>query len=354
MTGGVEGTDAGDWDDLGFPEVRPMVQGDIALERLLNLYFELLNAAVPLTRDELRQRVPFYRRYKETDGEAFRRAFERDKDVLRSAGFPLVITEVSGADPKDYRYSIEAPEESVILPDLAPDELAALRVAARIVKVGNTAIDQALLRLGGVIDTIPEEYAFPVEAVGAPLAELEVPAGLAELQEARRRCTVVRFGYRGTPREVEPLRIFYQRGWWYLTAYDRGHDDQRHFRVDRMTSVDGEPGPVVVATSEGYDPSRHDPVKPMEDPWAWGEGDPIEATLLIDPGWGMSIIPNLPPDVDVGFNPDGSAVVTLEVRNREGFRWLVLGLLEHGEILGPEELRADLVGWLSDMAGADQ
>ena len=211
-----------------------------------------------------------------------------------------------------------------------------------------------MLRLGGVIDTIPEEYAFPVEAVGAPLAELEVPAGLAELQEARRRCTVVRFGYRGTPREVEPLRIFYQRGWWYLTAYDRGHDEQRHFRVDRMTSVDGEPGPVVVATSEGYDPSRHDPVKPMEDPWAWGEGDPIEATLLIDPGWGMSIIPNLPPDVDVDFNPDGSAVVTLEVRNREGFRWLVLGLLEHGEILGPEELRADLVGWLSDMAGADQ
>ena len=40
------------------------------------------------------------------------------------------------------------------------------------------------------------------------------------------------------------------------------------------------------------------------------------------------------------------------VRHRPAFRSWVLGLLEHAEVLGPEELRADVVGWLEAVAGA--
>jgi predicted DNA-binding transcriptional regulator YafY len=38
------------------------------------------------------------------------------------------------------------------------------------------------------------------------------------------------------------------------------------------------------------------------------------------------------------------------VSNSDGFRAFVLGFLEHAEVLGPEELRADLVAWLRAIA----
>ncbi len=43
---------------------------------------------------------------------------------------------------------------------------------------------------------------------------------------------------------------------------------------------------------------------------------------------------------------DGAVVVELAVVNREAFRTFVLDLLEHAEVLGPDDLRADMVAWL--------
>jgi predicted DNA-binding transcriptional regulator YafY len=40
------------------------------------------------------------------------------------------------------------------------------------------------------------------------------------------------------------------------------------------------------------------------------------------------------------------------VSNPEGFRAFVLGFLDHAEVLGPDELRADLVDWLRDIANS--
>ena len=48
---------------------------------------------------------------------------------------------------------------------------------------------------------------------------------------------------------------------------------------------------------------------------------------------------------------DGAVVVALPVTNREAFRSFVLGLLEHAEVLGPAELRADIVAWLERRRG---
>ena len=60
------------------------------LERLLNLTAALLHAEMPLTAEELRARVGGYPDTKAT----FRRAFERDKDDLRSMGMPLRVEPV--------------------------------------------------------------------------------------------------------------------------------------------------------------------------------------------------------------------------------------------------------------------
>ena len=48
--------------------------------------------------------------------------------------------------------------------------------------------------------------------------------------------------------------------------------------------------------------------------------------------------------------PDGSVVLLVPVANTEAFRSFALTLVDHAEVLGPPEARADVVGWLEATA----
>ena len=48
--------------------------------------------------------------------------------------------------------------------------------------------------------------------------------------------------------------------------------------------------------------------------------------------------------------PDGSVIVELQVRNPVALRNFVLTMLDRAELLGPADLRDDLVAWLRSMA----
>jgi proteasome accessory factor B len=48
---------------------------------------------------------------------------------------------------------------------------------------------------------------------------------------------------------------------------------------------------------------------------------------------------------------DGSVVLSFRVTNRNAFRTFVLGFLDHAEVVGPPELRRDIVAWLESVAG---
>ena len=48
---------------------------------------------------------------------------------------------------------------------------------------------------------------------------------------------------------------------------------------------------------------------------------------------------------------DGAVVVELPVTHADGFRSFVLGFLEHAEVLGPPDLRDEVVAWLREIAG---
>ena len=50
--------------------------------------------------------------------------------------------------------------------------------------------------------------------------------------------------------------------------------------------------------------------------------------------------------------PDGSVVLAGHVTNRSAFRSFVLGFLDHAEVLGPPELRAEMVSWLEALCRA--
>src|SRR5687767_2706304 len=95
------------------------------LERQLNLMATLLETRRPLTRTELRDRVTGY----PSDGVAFRRAFERDKDELRKMGIAVVMEPIVGRDPPEDGYRIRRDEHYLRDPGLTGDELAALQFA---------------------------------------------------------------------------------------------------------------------------------------------------------------------------------------------------------------------------------
>ena len=300
------------------------------LERLINLVAALLETDRPLTAEELRQRLPGYAE----DHGAFRRAFERDKEALRDLGVPIAVEPASLVDPGIVGYRI--PKEAYYLrdPGLAADELAALHLAASAVRIEGANGVEALWKLGGEV------------AEGGPAPAVAALPGAAHLASlfaaisARRRVTFV---YRNRARLVDPWRLSFRSGHWYLAGHDHGAGEERMYRLDRIESE-------VETTGEGpaFDPPPAGGAQPP--PWEMGGGQPLSARLLVDAeqaGWAVGHVGRQAVEE---WRPDGSVVLAVRVTNRDAFRSFVLGFLDHAEILGPAELRADLVSWLEALA----
>jgi proteasome accessory factor B len=315
------------------------------LERLLNLTALLLATPRPLTAQEIRERLETY----PDDLAAFRRAFERDKDALRAMGFPLEVAEVPGtAQPVDgYRI----PKDSYYLrdPGLTPEELAALRLAASVVQLEGASAREGLMKLGGLVDGVDGVGGVEGLTGGAGGSEglaASLPGGpeVGPLFGAIAAQTPVRFAYRGERRTVDPYRLDYQRGRWYLTGYDHLREAERVYRLDRFESrIEPLSGPRFER------PSTAVPGGPLE-PWQLGEGKAIDARVLVDAPQAPWIVHHLGPGAVEEERPDGSVVVTMTVTNRDNFRSFVLSFLDHAEVLDPPELRDDLTAWLEGLA----
>jgi predicted DNA-binding transcriptional regulator YafY len=308
------------------------------LERLVNLVAALIETPRPLTRHEIRDRLDGY----SDDDEAFRRNFERDKEVLREMGFPLTTVSPDPAHPEDVGYRI--PRELYELPDpgLDESELAALRLAAGAVQLdglpGKETVVRALRKLGGAVGEDVEPDRAGIAALPGAEAAATAFAAVAE----RRR---IRFGYRGEDRVVEPWRLSFHRGHWYLAGLDQGRGEERLFRLDRVEgSVVPEGPPAVFARPE---------VAQTTPPPAWrlGDDEEVVARLLVDAVQVHWANRALGPGAAQLTRPDGSVEFDVPVTNKEAFRSFVVGFLDHAEVLGPDALRGDMVSWLEQMAG---
>lgn len=290
------------------------------LERLLNLTAALLHAEIPLTAEELRDRVGGYPDTKAT----FRRAFERDKDDLRSMGMPLRVEPVPGVDPPVDGYRLDRDEYAGTELAFEADELAALHLATSLVRLDGD--DTALVKLGAAGGNAP------TDSVG------RVPFNdtLATMIGAAVDRKALAFTYNDVKRIVEPWKLSFTRGHWYLSGFDRLRQDQRLYRVDRIEGDVSLSGPAEA------------PVGDVNEPidlrgWELGDGPAVEATIVVDAdqaAYARHILG------DVVDQPDGSVTATLDVRNIDGFRSFVLSFLEHAEILEPADLRSDFVEWL--------
>ena len=305
------------------------------LERLVNLVAALIDTDRPLTRADIRERIDGY----SDDPEAFRRNFERDKELLRNLGLPLSTEAVgpSGAEETGYRI----PRERYELPDpgLDDSELAALRLAASAVHLegpwGEDAITRALHKLGGAVggqDASGRLAAIP----GGDSAA----AAFASIGERR----AVRFVYRGKERRVDPWSLSFRRGHWYLAGFDHSRQDERLFRLDRLEGdlrPDGPPGAFERPAGSAAAPPPA---------WRLGEDDEILAELLADPDHARFVRDALAGDAAETENPDGSVLFRVPVRNVAAFRSLALDFLDHVEVTGPPRLRKEFEAWLEAIA----
>lgn len=318
------------------------------LERLVNLVAALLDASRPLSREELRARVGGY----EGTGEAFRRNFERDKDVLRQMGIPLVLEPIERGRP-DGPEGYRIPRERYELPDpgLTEEELAALRLAVSAVQVGAGGGSQtrtrAVMKLAGAGQgDAPDGDGRrpPAPAPVGSFAQVPVDERVNTLFGAVADRATVRFRYRGVGRRVDPWRLAYRSGRWYLAGWDHDRQAERLFRVDRLEQP--EPGPPGA-----FGPPPRSGVQPPP-PWRLGDEEEVLVTLDVDGDQGDWAANALGHPEGSERRADGSWRFVVPVTNLEAFRSFVLGFLDHAEVIGPPAVRASFVAWLESLAGA--
>jgi proteasome accessory factor B len=304
----------------------PMVD---RLERLTDLVLVLLGDHRAKSLRQIAAEIPGY----PPEGEARRQAFERDKRTLREEGIPLVAEPIDGPDQVGYRIR----PEDYYLPDLGltPEEQAALNLAVAGVHLGDPTGRDALWRLG-----------LDAPAGRRPVADLPALPALPVLFQAVRNHAEASFSYRGDRRRVAPAQLRFRAGRWYLVAHDLDRQAARTFRVDRLD------GPVTVGEAGSAslpDDFDADAALP-ETPWAVGDGAPVAVEVLVDPVAAPRAVHEVGEQSVRQRRPDGSVVLGLAVASEAAFRSWVLEYGERAEVLGPPEVRANLVRWLSAMA----
>ena len=308
-----------------------MAQPD-RLERVTDLLLVLLDTGRPLTLREIALRVPGY-----PEGHAARRqAFMRDKRLLQDEEVP-VLTEKIDSD-EQYGYWVDP--DAYYLPDLGlePDEQAALNLAVAGVHLGEPIGGEALSKLG-MGGQCPRRGA-PLPLVDLPLVD-GLPA-LPVLFDAVRSGAVVHFSYKGGARSVDVAGIRFRGGHWYAVGRDRGSNEARTFRVDRIDGLPdvGEQGSA--SYPDGFDVDDAF----ARDPWQFGPGEAATVDVAVDAAEASRVITELGPDSVIERSDDSAVVVQLVVNDVGALVSWVLDLLDHAEVLRPPAVREQVIARL--------
>jgi proteasome accessory factor B len=205
-----------------------------AVERLVNLAFYLAQASEPVSAERIRVDVAGYPAGQDT--EAFLRMFERDKDVLRDAGFSIVTNE-SGA------YVIDGAATFAAVVDLTAEEAVAVRTAGTAL-LGDPSfpfageLRLALAKIASAIDGGDVHSAARL-ADENPLRQGESVALLSDAAQRRKRVTFSYTNSRGVsaPREIEPFGLFLFDGRWYAVGRDVASNETRTYTVARASDI---------------------------------------------------------------------------------------------------------------------
>ena len=241
---------------------------------MLNLLFVLLNSSTPLSREQIRERVPGYGE----SNDAFERMFERDKAALRELAIPVETKPVDLFHDDVLGYRIDRSDWLMPEISLTASERTYLSLAASAWQSAqlSTAARQAV----SSVDAREQESALSV-----PVSLAKGRRHISEILSAITNAKTVTFGYVGlnqidvVARTIDPWRALLHSGHWYLIGFDQEKGEVRTFRTDRIV------GDLVE--------TRHDILEPMPvdfdlttitSTWESSDREPMIAKVLARPG----------------------------------------------------------------------
>lgn len=307
----------------------------------------LVDTRSPLTFAQIRERMP--EGYPQANLDSAKRMFERDKDAAREIGVPIeVISDELGAEPA---YTIR--KDRFYLQEVAftPEEVAAILLAVR----GGTPQDPAAIAAGKLLSGLREVGAGGSgPSLGEAIRSIPVAGGdgaerLQEVWAAIAGRQAIRFAYRAADgsratRVVDPFRIVYRAGRWYLLGHDRDRDAIRAFRLSRIA-----PPCESVGASAPVPPDFRAEDHLIASPTGAGDHDgSARIAFAPDAVWPARR------SVDVrSERPHGEGWVELEIPNGDP-EWLASWVLSYGEdavVVAPEALRAEVLARLEAVVG---
>ena len=201
-------------------------------ERLLNLFFVLLNTKRPISRHDIRQKVSGYENC-ESDS-SFERMFERDKDELRSTGIKIETLSMDSLFEDELGYRIDQNIFITKVIDWSSDERIMLNLAAAIWK--NTEFENlakiASIKAGNVTSELSDSDSETIN----DLKTLNYRTILQSLQNR----SALDFQYlalddsKPRNRKVIVKRLYRLEKYWYIEAIDIAAQVIKNYQINRI------------------------------------------------------------------------------------------------------------------------
>lgn len=283
----------------------------------------------------------------------------------------LELAEFSGRDPasqlsRELRYLTN---QGWQIDNIAPpgeDAVYAMTTVDNRLRVRLTPAQQTQLRRAALLadrDDLVTRLGLPDDARPGDVTATPASAGaaastsLSTVMRAVRDRSVLRFGYKGTPRVVHPETLRSQNGVWYLRGLeeaaagapaDTGSAVVKTYVVSRM----GTPQAGPAGSAERVEAVSHTGLHPM----TWEVDPPLDVVLRApvhyEPDvrrWLGAPIAHGEPQIDAR----GEQVVdlTYRVTHREALLARLNDLGRRVQVVGPPEFRAELIDRLAAAAG---
>lgn len=218
-------------------------------------------------------------------------------------------------------------------------------------RVRLTPEQQAALRRAALLanrEDLADRLGLPSQAAGTSITsgtvQTQPDLELETVLSALSRHALLRFRYKHTSREVHPAGVEVEYGKWYLHARENGQEQTKRFRISRMSAVEADES----GTAEVIRAVEHSSLQPLH----WQVDPPVQVTVrtagqyLADVHrWLAEPAIQNPPD------PAGRVVLQYEVTNRAALRSRIYELGSRIEVLGPPEIRSEIIADLERMSG---
>jgi predicted DNA-binding transcriptional regulator YafY len=259
-----------------------------------------------------------------------RRMLNRDVKHLNESGWDIENVSDDGVDA---RYVLHARDIRLRV-ELNRQE------QAELARVGRMAgVDEFAEYVGtepGPPPEHPSGHSRPSDG-SAPDVSLALCLGAAASQ------AVVQFMYKRRPRTVHPRVVQPGPSGWYLVGCEDGSSVEKYFVVDRMRNIIlDQPGTATIA---------EDVRRSKLDPATWDVDPAVDVEVETTPAFATQVKLALGPPVAEVADAD-RVILTVRVTNRAAFRMRIYPLGTRVRVLGPAEVRDELIEELAGIVSS--